>query len=76
VAGKDVIIQEIQVKTNSFSVLKGKLTLIDERAETLLHSDECAAFPKGTGTGRHLVEVKLISRKGATPYMTQNAARL
>jgi uncharacterized cupin superfamily protein len=36
-------------------VLEGELTLIEDQGETILHSGECAAFPKGTGNGHHLI---------------------
>ena len=36
-------------------VLAGELTLIEDDGETLLHAGECAAFPKGTGNGHHLI---------------------
>lgn len=35
-------------------VLEGELTLVEDDAETVLHSGDCAAFPKGTGNGHHL----------------------
>jgi uncharacterized cupin superfamily protein len=35
-------------------VLEGELTLVEDRAETVLRAGECAAFPKGTGNGHHL----------------------
>jgi uncharacterized cupin superfamily protein len=34
-------------------VLEGEVTLIEDGGETVLH--DCAAFPKGTGDGHHLV---------------------
>ena len=36
-------------------VLEGELVLIEDGGETLLRAGECAAFPKGTGNGHHLV---------------------
>ncbi|MBS0373269.1 MAG: cupin domain-containing protein [Proteobacteria bacterium] len=36
-------------------VLEGELTLIEDQGETLLRAGECAAFPKGSGNGHHLV---------------------
>ena len=36
-------------------VLEGELTLVEDDSETLLRAGECAAFPKGTGNGHHLV---------------------
>lgn len=35
-------------------VLEGELTLVEDKAETVLLARECAAFPKGTGNGHHL----------------------
>ena len=42
-------------------LLEGELTLIEDDGETLLRSSECAAFPKGTGNGHHM-----INRSGST----------
>jgi uncharacterized cupin superfamily protein len=36
-------------------VLAGELTLIEDGGETLLRAGDAAAFPKGTGSGHHLV---------------------
>lgn len=36
-------------------VLEGEVTLIEDGGETLLRAGDCAAFPKGTGNGHHLV---------------------
>ena len=36
-------------------VLEGELTLVEDDGETLLRAGDCAAFPKGTGNGHHLV---------------------
>jgi uncharacterized cupin superfamily protein len=36
-------------------VLEGELTLIEDGGETLLRAGDCAAFPKSTGNGHHLV---------------------
>lgn len=36
-------------------VLEGELTLIEDSGETLLRSGDCAAFPKGSGNGHHLI---------------------
>jgi uncharacterized cupin superfamily protein len=36
-------------------VLEGEVTLIEDNAETVLRAGECAAFPKGTGNGHHLI---------------------
>ena len=34
-------------------LLEGELTLVEDQGETLLRAGECAAFPKGTGSGHH-----------------------
>jgi uncharacterized cupin superfamily protein len=36
-------------------VLEGELKLVEDTGQTVLRSGECAAFPKGTGNGHHLV---------------------
>lgn len=36
-------------------VLQGELTLIEDGGETLLGPGDCAAFPKGSGDGHHMV---------------------
>jgi uncharacterized cupin superfamily protein len=36
-------------------VLAGELMLVEEGGETLLRAGECAAFPKNTGNGHHLI---------------------
>jgi uncharacterized cupin superfamily protein len=36
-------------------VLEGELTLIEDDGETLLHAGDCAAFPKNTGNGHHMI---------------------
>ena len=36
-------------------VIEGELVLIENDGETLLSAGECAAFPKGTGNGHHLI---------------------
>jgi uncharacterized cupin superfamily protein len=36
-------------------VLEGELVLIEEAGETVLRAGDCAAFPKGTGNGHHLM---------------------
>ncbi|MDR5816127.1 MULTISPECIES: cupin domain-containing protein [unclassified Caballeronia] len=36
-------------------VLEGELVLIEDEGETVLRAGECAAFPKGTGNGHHLI---------------------
>ena len=41
-------------------VLEGELTLIEDGGETVLRAGDCAAFPKGSGNGHHM-----INRSGA-----------
>jgi uncharacterized cupin superfamily protein len=36
-------------------LLEGELTLVEDGEETVLRSGDCAAFPKGTGNGHHLI---------------------
>ena len=36
-------------------VLEGQLVLIEDEGETVLNAGDCAAFPKGSGNGHHLV---------------------
>jgi uncharacterized cupin superfamily protein len=36
-------------------VLEGELTLIEDGGATVLQAGDCAAFPKGTGNGHHLI---------------------
>ena len=36
-------------------VLEGELTLVEDGGETVLCAGDCAAFPKGSGNGHHLI---------------------
>jgi uncharacterized cupin superfamily protein len=36
-------------------VLQGEVTLIEDGGEIVLNAGDCAAFPKGTGNGHHLI---------------------
>lgn len=36
-------------------LLQGELTLVEDGGETVLHAGDCAAFPKNTGNGHHLI---------------------
>ena len=36
-------------------VLEGELVLVEDGGETLLRAGECAAFPKASGNGHHLI---------------------
>jgi uncharacterized cupin superfamily protein len=51
-------------------VLEGELTLIEDGGETLLRAGECAAFPKGSGNGHHM-----INRSGATAVYLEVGSR-
>ena len=51
-------------------VLEGELTLIEDDGETVLRAGDCAAFPKGTGNGHHM-----INRSGATAVYLEIGSR-
>jgi uncharacterized cupin superfamily protein len=51
-------------------VLEGELTLIEDGGETVLRAGECAAFPKGSGNGHHM-----INRSGATAVYLEVGSR-
>lgn len=51
-------------------VLEGELTLIEDDGETLLRSGDCAAFPKGSGNGHHM-----INRSDATAVYLEIGSR-
>ncbi len=36
-------------------VVAGEVVLVEDAGETVLKAGECAAFPKGTGVGHHLI---------------------
>ncbi len=36
-------------------VLEGELTLIEDGGEAVLRAGDCAAFPKGSGNGHHMI---------------------
>ncbi len=36
-------------------VLEGEVVLVEDDGRTVLRAGECAAFPKGTGNGHHLI---------------------
>ena len=37
-------------------VLEGELTLVEDGGETVLRTGDCAAFPKNTGNGHHMID--------------------
>ena len=57
-------------------MLEGELTLIEDGGETVLRAGDCAAFPKGTGNGHHLINksgamavyLEVGSRSPARPH--------
>jgi uncharacterized cupin superfamily protein len=51
-------------------VLEGELTLIEDRGETVLCTGDCAAFPKNSGDGHHM-----INRSGATAVYLEVGSR-
>ncbi len=51
-------------------MLQGELTLIEDGSETVLRAGDCAAFPKGSGDGHHL-----INRSGAMAVYLEVGAR-
>ena len=51
-------------------VLEGELALIEDGGETLLRAGDCAAFPKGTGNGHHL-----INKSGAMAVYLEMGSR-
>ncbi len=36
-------------------ILEGEVTLVEDGGETLLRAGDCAAFPKNSGNGHHLI---------------------
>jgi uncharacterized cupin superfamily protein len=36
-------------------VLEGEVTLVEDDGETVLRAGDCAAFPKGSGNGHHMI---------------------
>ena len=51
-------------------VLEGELTLIEDGGQTVLRAGDCAAFPKNTGNGHHM-----INRSGATAVYLEVGSR-
>jgi uncharacterized cupin superfamily protein len=51
-------------------VLEGELILVEDDGETVLRAGDCAAFPKGTGNGHHL-----INRGSATAVYLEVGSR-
>ena len=41
------------------TVLEGEVTLVEDGGETVLRAGDCAAFPKGSGNGHHLINKSL-----------------
>ena len=36
-------------------LLEGEVTLVEDSGETVLRAGDCAAFPKGSGNGHHMI---------------------
>jgi len=51
-------------------LLEGELVLVEDAGETPLRAGECAAFPKGSGNGHHLV-----NRSSATAVYLEAGSR-
>ena len=51
-------------------VVSGELTLIEDGGETILRTGDCAAFPKNTGNGHHM-----INRSGAAAVYLEVGSR-
>jgi uncharacterized cupin superfamily protein len=51
-------------------LLEGELVLIEDGGETVLRRGDCAAFPKGTGNGHHM-----INRSDAVAVYLEMGAR-
>ena len=51
-------------------VLEGEVTLVEDQGETLLRAGDCAAFPKNSGNGHHL-----INRSGAMAVYLEAGSR-
>jgi len=51
-------------------VLEGELTLIEDGGETVLRAGDCAAFPKNSGNGHHM-----INRSGAMAVYLEVGSR-
>lgn len=51
-------------------VLEGELTLVEDEGETVLNAGDCAAFPKGSGNGHHM-----INRSDATAVYLEVGSR-
>jgi uncharacterized cupin superfamily protein len=51
-------------------VLAGEVALIEDGGETILRAGDCAAFPKGTGNGHHM-----INRSTATAVYLEIGSR-
>ena len=51
-------------------VISGELTLVEDGGETILRAGDCAAFPKNTGNGHHM-----INRSGAAAVYLEIGSR-
>jgi uncharacterized cupin superfamily protein len=44
-------------------VIEGELTLIEDGGETVLRAGDCAAFPKNTGNGHHMINRRSVTAR-------------
>jgi uncharacterized cupin superfamily protein len=51
-------------------LLAGELVLVEDQGETVLKAGDCAAFPKGSGNGHHM-----INRSAATAVYLEVGSR-
>jgi len=51
-------------------LLEGEVTLVEDDGETVLRAGDCAAFPKGSGNGHHM-----INRSGAVAVYLEVGSR-
>ncbi len=51
-------------------ILKGEVVLVEDGGETMLRAGDCAAFPKNTGNGHHM-----INRSPATAVYLEMGSR-
>jgi uncharacterized cupin superfamily protein len=51
-------------------IIRGEVVLVEDSGETILRAGECAAFPKNTGNGHHL-----INRSGSVAVYLEVGSR-
>ena len=47
-------------------VLEGELVLVEDGGETLLRAGDCAAFPKASGNGHHMINRSATRRRSTS----------